>query len=103
MSGANPNSPWSALKPVIAVAVLAIAYLAVYYATVHRPTYVARQYYAFTWNGDRYFLADSLFYPVDWLDRRIGVSEWRKLRQIGIAHHGYHDMRKTSSEGVDKR
>jgi hypothetical protein len=103
MSGANPNSPSSAVKPVIAVAVSAIAYLAVYYATVQRPTVVACQYYAFTWNGGRYFLDESLFYPVDWLDRRIGVTEWRRLRQVGIAHHGYYDVRKTFSDGADKR
>jgi hypothetical protein len=103
MLGTNVKRPLSADHLLTAAAFLVIAYVGLYYASVHRPTLVACQYYAYDWNGRRYFLADSLFYPVDWLDRTIGVSEWQRLRRIGIAHQAYHDMCRTLSAGGGKR
>ncbi len=89
--------------PLAAAAVLVVAYVGLYYASVHRPTCVARQYYAYDWNGTRYFLADSILDPVDWLDRQIGVSQLQRLRRIGIARHAYHESPSTLCDLPGKR
>ena len=103
MPKTNANRPSPADHLLAAAAVLVVAYVGLYYASVHRPTCVARQYYAYDWNGTRYFLADSLFDPVDWLDRKIGVSQLQRLSRIGIAHHAYHEMCSTLSDRPGKR
>jgi hypothetical protein len=66
----------------VAVVLLAMAaYLGAFYGCVHRPTCVARQYYAIDWLGERYFLADAIFAPGDWVDGsiRVAFSEWRNV------------------------
>jgi hypothetical protein len=46
MRGTNAKRPLSADHPLTAAAFLVVAYVGLYYATIHRPTCVARQYYA---------------------------------------------------------
>jgi hypothetical protein len=102
MRDTNANRPSSAYY-LLASGLLVVAYVGLYYASVHRRTGVACQYYAFDWHGTRYFLDDSQFYPIDWLDRQLGVSEWVKLRRVGIAQHAYHEMSSTRSSGAGNR
>jgi len=88
----------------VAVVLLAMtAYLGAFYGCVHRPTCVARQYYAIDWLGERYFLADAVFAPSDWVDRsiRLALSQWQKQfpftssKRFGIALRAYHDVHTT--------
>jgi hypothetical protein len=100
MRDINAKPPSSGDRPLAAAAVfLVVAYVGLYYATVHRPTGVVCQYYACNWHGTRYFLADSLFCPIDWLDRQFGVSHRLKLRRFGIANRAYREMCSPVSAG----